>query len=441
MEETFLTKKKIFLFWAPLAATWLMMSAEGPFLAAIIARLELPKYNLAAFGVAFSLALIVEAPIIMLMSASTALVKNRDDYLTLRNYTFMLNMVITVLMLIGLIPPVFFFLTENLIGLPHSVASLTYVASLLLLPWPAAIGFRRFYHGLLIRHNRTKLVAYGTLIRLVFMAATALILYSMKIKGAYLGGAALSCGVVAESLFTRIVSGKTIRKIRDGDQSTSNRTKLNFRSISKFYFPLALTSILALGVHPMVTFFMGKSRFPIESLAVLPVVNSLIFIFRSLGLSYQEVVIALLGSDKRNYDGLKTIAFYLGFFILAALSIILFTPVLNFWFRTVSGLTLELTLFSVLPARILAILPILTLLISFQRALLVHTTETAPIKGASLIEIIMILFTLYVTVVQFRLPGAVAAAISYVAGRLFANAYLLPSQINATEQITTRTPS
>ncbi|MCK5221135.1 MAG: hypothetical protein KAR14_06105, partial [Candidatus Aminicenantes bacterium] len=118
MGKSILSTKKIFFFWVPLAATWLMMSIEGPFLAAVIARLEFPKYNLAAFGVAFSFALIVEAPIIMLMSASTALVNNRHEYFTLRNYTFMLNAIITVVMIIGLIPQVFHFIAQDLIGLP-----------------------------------------------------------------------------------------------------------------------------------------------------------------------------------------------------------------------------------------------------------------------------------------------------------------------------------
>ena len=74
-----LTYKKIFYFWLPLAATWLMMSVEGPYLAALIARSPEPKFNLAAYGVAYSLALIIEAPIIMIMSASVALVKNKDS--------------------------------------------------------------------------------------------------------------------------------------------------------------------------------------------------------------------------------------------------------------------------------------------------------------------------------------------------------------------------
>jgi progressive ankylosis protein len=51
-----------------------MMAAVGPFLAALIARLADPKHNLAAFGVAFSLAVLVESPILMIMGAATALV-------------------------------------------------------------------------------------------------------------------------------------------------------------------------------------------------------------------------------------------------------------------------------------------------------------------------------------------------------------------------------
>jgi len=76
-----LTYRQILVFWIPLAATWLMMATEGPLLAALIARLPDPKFNLAAYGVAFAFAVLIEAPIIMIMSASTALVKDRDSYL------------------------------------------------------------------------------------------------------------------------------------------------------------------------------------------------------------------------------------------------------------------------------------------------------------------------------------------------------------------------
>ena len=74
------TARRILRFWLPLEATWLMMAAEGPFLAAVIARLPAAKENLAAFGVATALAWIVESPIIMMLSASNALVRDKIAY-------------------------------------------------------------------------------------------------------------------------------------------------------------------------------------------------------------------------------------------------------------------------------------------------------------------------------------------------------------------------
>ena len=132
--------KKIFRFWVPLAATWLMMSLEGPFLAAVIARLAQPKYNLAAYGIAFSFALIVEAPIIMILSASVALVAGNDSLCKLRRFTYALNSIITAGMVVCLIPPVFYFIAQDLIGLPRDIVRVTYVTCFILLPWPSAIG-------------------------------------------------------------------------------------------------------------------------------------------------------------------------------------------------------------------------------------------------------------------------------------------------------------
>ena len=65
------------------------------------------------------------------------------------------------------------------------------------------------------------------------------------------------------------------------------------RDIVRFYYPLALTSVISLATGPLLTFFMGRSRSPIESLAVLPVVQSLVFLFRSGGVASQEVGVAL----------------------------------------------------------------------------------------------------------------------------------------------------
>ena len=137
----------------------------------------------------------------MLLSAATALVRDKTSYLALRRFTYTLNILLTAVMVLVLIPPVFRVLTGTLLNLPNEVAQLTYGALVLLLPWPAAIGYRRFLQGTLVRHNMTRRVAYGTVVRMVFMALSAAIgVNFFNFSGAQVGAFALSAGVVAEAI-------------------------------------------------------------------------------------------------------------------------------------------------------------------------------------------------------------------------------------------------
>jgi hypothetical protein len=418
--------RKIFVFWVPLAATWLMMSVEGPFLAAVIARLPQPRYNLAAFGVAYAFALIIEAPVIMIMSASTALVRDRDSFLKLRNFIYTINAAVTVLMLLLLIPSLFYFITEKLIGLEPEISKLTHTAVFILLPWPGAIGYRRFYQGILIRANLTRRVAYGTLVRLVFMAGTALILYVfLKPHGVLIGAVALSLAVTMEALTSRFMALRVVRTIRQKAESDDSReAALTYPSIIHFYFPLALTSMLGLGIQPMVTFFLGHSRMALNSLAAFPVVNSLVFIFRGLGLSFQEVGIALLGRKNEYYRELRNFASILGLMVVSILALIAFTPLSLIWYQQLSGLSAEMAYFALVPTKLLVIMPGLTVLLSFQRALLVNNKNTTPVTIATLIEVLTIMTVLFVTIHGFDYIGIIAAATALVMGRLLANSYL-----------------
>ena len=428
--QSILTVRKLIKFWLPLAATWLMMSIEGPILAALIARLAEPEFNLAAYGVAFSFALIIEAPVIMIISASTALVKNYDSFIKLRNFTFLLNAIITLLMLVLLIPQVFFFIAEDLINLPHKVAGLTHIATIILIPWPGAIGYRRFYQGILIRSDLTKRVALGSVIRIATMGSTAFILYFFAdIPGVILGASSLSAAVILEAIVSRIMANDSVNKIKTNNDNLHE--PLTYKKIYYFYYPLALTSLIGLGVQPLITFFIGQSRMALESLAVLPVVTSFVFIFRALGLSYQDVVIALMGESKAAFLSLKKFAVVLGILLTFALSFVAFTPLSEIWFGVVSGLPPNLTSFSRLPLMIMAIFPALTLLISFQRGILVNRNNTKPITLATILEFSVIVIFLFLFIKVFALAGAVAGTAALVLGRISSNIYLTFPTIKA----------
>jgi hypothetical protein len=457
-----------------------MMSVEGPFLAAVIARLPDPIFNLAAYGVAFSFATLAEAPIIMILSASTALVKDLDSYRRLRNFSIGLNLAVTALILAGLLPPVFDWVARDLIGLPGSVVELTHRALLLLVPWPAAIGYRRFYQGILIRQGLTRRVAMGTVIRVLAMAGAAVALFRhFELPGALVGAGALSAGVVLEAAFTRLMAfrikdriektsftavgphphgsrrsvlaslfarlalapGLAALALRSGSGLSATRfaraplglrtppagpvETLTFGRIAEFYFPLALTSVIALGVQPTMTFFLGGSRRAIDSLAVLPVITSLTFLFRSIGLSYQEAAIALLDGTRENFRRVSKFAAAVGVAATAGLGLIAFTPLVQFWFRDVSGLSPDLAEFSVVPLRIFCTIPFFSMQLAYQRAILVFGRATRAVTLSTIVEVATIIAVLYISIHVFDWVGVVAAVVALLAGRIVGNAYMM----------------
>lgn len=414
-----LSTRAVLLFWLPLAATWFMMALEGPYIAAIVARMPDAARGLAAFGVALSLAWLIESPIMMLLSAAAALVRDRASYLALRRFANGLNALVTAGMVVLALPPVFNVVAERLIGLPHDIARLAHVATASMIFWPAAIGYRRFYQGILVRHHLTRRVAYGTIIRLVTMSITAAVLaFVLRLPGALVGALALLSGVIFEAFASRWMAAPIVRSLVASDE-VADGTLLTQREIARFYFPLALTSILSMAIGPLVTFGLGRGRFPLESLAVWPVVNSMIFLFRSGGVAFQEVGIAL-GQSR----AVTRTALALGSAASLLLALVALTPLEIFWFEQLSGLTPELAPFAVWPVRLLILFPVLEYILSLQRARWITSHRTRIVSTATAIEAGTLAVMLFITLGTFQLIGSVGGAAAMLAGRLAASTYL-----------------
>lgn len=417
------TLKTVSRLWWPLAATWLMMAVEGPFLAAIIARMGDSATNLAAYGVAYAFGLIAEGPVIMLLSAATRLALGRSDYLRLRAFSLVMCGIVTMLLILLVSPPLFAPLTNTLLGLSADVALHVRQALWLLLPWPAAIGMRRFYQGVLIAHHQPGRVAVGTIVRLLAMSSTAFSLWTLEVlDGASLGACSLSAGVVAEALATRWLARRAIAASLG--ESGMDVVMPSYAALSRFYLPLAMTPLIGLSIHPVVTFFLGHSYKPLESLAIMPVLYALTFLFRALGLSFPEVAIATLKDGEQNRGVIRKFALCLALALGGGLSLIAFTPLNVFWFSTLSGLPSDLVQLAIPPLQIMALFPALTVAIGYQRAILIDAGITLPVILATAIEALGIFSILALLVLYSTLPGVTSAALAYLLGRCLALLYL-----------------
>ncbi len=417
----------ILRFWSPLAATWMMIALESLLVAAVIARLPDPKLNLAAHGVAFAIAIFIEAPVIMLMSASTTLVRDAFSYRRLRAFALATCGCSTALLILVLIPGVYRFVAFGVLDLPPEVARLTYHALWIHLPWSAAIGYRRFIHGVMIRAGKTRAVGLGTVARIASVTAGAIILgAATELPGAVIGSFALVIGVVFEAVVARWMAHSVVRgTLTAPPQRAPPPAAESYRALLRFYVPLSAMSILALATYPIFTFFMGRSPMPLESLAVFPIVNGLAFFFRSIAISYQEAAIALFLRHPGNRRQVARFALIIAGLSSLGLAVFAFTPIMDFWYRNISGLAPELAGFAWLPT--IASIPLagLSVGLSYQRALLMFVHRTRPIMYATLIEVGALAAVFSLLSWGAWMPGVTAAFVSFVLGRALANVYLI----------------
>jgi O-antigen/teichoic acid export membrane protein len=284
---------------------------------------------------------------------------------------------------------------------------------------------RRFYQGILIRNNRTRYVTYGTITRLASL--TAAVLVSSRwgdLPGACVGSLSLSVGVVCEAVASRLMARGVLMRLKAGS-SEEDPISLTYRDIISFYTPLALTSLLFLSAHSIVTFFVARSAMAVESLAVLPVIGALMFIFRSFGLSYQEAVIALVGDRFEEFVPIRNFALLLVSAVFCSLGLVVLTDLVTIWYRDICGLSPDLAHFALAPTKVLIVLPALEAVMSFQRGLMVAGLRTQPVTLAALVEMVTIVLMLNLAIHSWNMVGAMAAALALVAGRAFSILFLL----------------
>jgi hypothetical protein len=375
--------------------------------------------------VALALAFVAESPIIMLLAATTALARDRESFRRLRRFSILMNGGVTAAMAVIAFPPFFGVFASSVLALPPEVASRAQLAVAVFLPWPAAIGFRRFQQGILIGAGRTRLVAYGTVVRLATMAATGLVLFLHGgVDGAVVGAGALSAGVVVEAAVSWAWARDDRRRLSlrppasPGDVPT-------LADIQRFYWPLAVTPLMNMASLPLVTFFVGRGHLPIESLAVLPVVNSFGFLFRCPATAFQEVVIALGRGGPAAIRSLRRFATLLGGLSSLAMAAVVLTPAAGLWFAGVTGLDAGLVPLARRAAVVLILTPAAATVLVWMHARLVMLRTTRLITVGTLVELTVLGGTLLAGVTLTRIPAAIVATSAVLAGRCSGAVFLL----------------
>lgn len=398
------------------------MGCEMPAVSAVVARLIHPEIELAAFGsVIFPLALVIEAPIIMLLAASTTLSRDRASYVELRSFAHRSGLILMLLHVLIAVGPIYDLVVTTLLGAPPAVAEASRIGLVIMAPWSWAIAYRRFNQGVLIRFGRSDAVTIGTSLRLATILAVLALGWNVgSLPGAILASLAVVGGVTTEAIYSGLRVRPVVREHLQVDDP--EHTPLRGRAFTDFYVPLALTPIITLIAQPLAS--AGVARMPetLPSLAVLPVVVGLLFMFQAAGLALTEVVLAGLEHGRGPALWRFTWMLTVGVGLLVVLMAV--TPLARLWFGSVSGLRPELV--ELARGSLLLGVPIVIarVLQSWYSGVLVHARRTRAISEAVLVFLLAAGAVIALGVVTQRWTGVYVAIAAYSAGRVVQTTWL-----------------
>lgn len=271
------------------------MAFGDPAITTTLAHLPEARLNLAAVGVAKSLAVFFESPIIMLLHASNALAPSTRSRRALFRLTLIAMVVLSALLIALALPPVFRIFSRYVLGIDETLASRAGAVLLVLGLWPAAIAWRRYFQGLLIRHGRGAAVGRAGIGRLIVVILFLAVGYRSGLAGTWLAALALVGGVVAEAVLVTVFAWtNAVPHTRDTAEASALPSDLP--AVWKFYWPLANSMLVLWGGRALLLAVIARAVDGTLALAVWPAAWGIVLLVGNATRMVQQVVIRNRGA-------------------------------------------------------------------------------------------------------------------------------------------------
>jgi len=265
-------------------------------------------------------------------------------------------------------------------------------------------------------------MVWGTLVRLVFDFGVLAILSRFPgVSGITAGTAAIASGVTAEAVFIGVCARATVSELGEPRPGTEPLTRSSFLS---FYVPLAMTPLLTLLIQPIGSAAMSRMPDALSSLAAWTPVHALVFLTRSLGFAFNEVVVALLDRPGAR-PALVRFTTLLAVGTMACLAALAATPLSRLWFEQVSGLEPELGRVCATALFFALLMPGYQAVQSYHQGSLVHARRTRGVTESVALYLVVSASILGVGAVLDPLRGIYFALIAFSTGGILQTAWLV----------------
>jgi len=418
------TQRQMLVLWVPLAASMLIMVLETSIVNVGLGRSADAELALAAYGVAYSIALLVEAPILMLIDASVARSIDRRASSVVRRFTILLGLLVTAIGFVVSATPMYGLIVERLMGIPADVAAWARPTLIVLAFWSAPIGWRRSYQGVLIRANRTAAITIATVVRLAVLSAVLFVgLELWPDQGAVVAGVAMDISVVVEAVLVTLAARRALRAGLLDTPEPKAQGPLTLLALWRFYRPLLMTSLIRQGIRPVLSAGIAAAAMARASLAAWSVAWGLATLIAGPAWSLQQLTTAL-DKDELAFRRLAQFSLSLSLVLAGILTLIVVTPLYGAVMGGIYGLSLELQGLARPALGVMACLPLVMGAQSLFRGSLIRRGATTEVRSAIVLNACVLIVSLLAGVRWLSLTGVLLASTTTMLSNLAELAWL-----------------
>lgn len=399
--------------YAPLALSWLFMAMESPISVAILSRMPDATLHTAAFFVIMAVSLFIESPVIDLLATSTTFARDRQGLRQLKRFALLVSFGASGVHALVVLTPLYGLLLGSILGLRPELVEACRVPLILMIPWSAAIGWRRFLQGAMIRVGATRPIGFGTALRMITIAAASYGLYRTSgWPGSTVIGAALVLSVCVEATYISLIARRALVDLPENDP---DHPQPSLAQLSRFHFPLTGGTMLLLMTGPIINAAIARMPEPLTTAAAWQVQSSLLWLTRTVTYALPEVVIRF--SDQISARVLRGYCWAVGGLASLVLVVALVTGFDLWVMREVLRVSPELALLARVGLVIGVILPLAGAAGNYLRGMLTAQRATmarlyAVVAGAGTLSVALVIG------VWQQWPGILVASWALVASVL-----------------------
>ena len=293
MPELPLTLHRFARFYAPLAATSLLLTLTNPLLISAMSRGVNPTIALAGFGVAFSLCGVLYSPVLVGQQVAAAKLLNGRRFRPIQSFWLRIGALSSLVAVAVAFTPLGDWVFGRVMGVSGDIFDEARTALAVLAPVPLLTSVRAVHQGRLVAGHRTNPIAVATGIRTAVLALVAVVLTVSTPGGAWVGATAFTMGLLVE---TALVAGARVGA--DGAfhpvAAEGVEPGATDDDMLRFSTPLMVNVLLWWSTPLLIHSVLARSPFPAEAIAAFVVVEAVAWFLAAPVGQYQHVSIGLV---------------------------------------------------------------------------------------------------------------------------------------------------